>query len=490
MQQLMEKLDRLACPRLALMGDFMLDRYVYGDTERISPEAPVPVLRVTRKESRPGGAGSVAVNIQALGGQVECVGVIGGDDAGKELLDFLTASGAGTAHMVTLPDRQTILKQRMVGLAQGKHPQQMLRVDEEYVEPLGGPTQTALAAALRAAMGNCRLVALEDYGKGVFTDAATPGLISEVRSAGLGVLVDPAAIRDYRRYRGASVLIPNRAEAQFASGVKITDDASLQSCAEILLDAAAAEAVIIKLDKDGSYLARCDQPGVRIPTRQRAVYDTTGAGDAVLAMLGVALAEGCSLDDAVALANVAGGLEVERFGIVPVTRQEIADELRHMIGLRGGKVMDRHRLAQELARRRQRGERIVFTNGCFDLLHMGHVRYLQQARELGAALVVAINSDDSVRRLKGPSRPVCGQDERAEMLGALECVDYVTIFDEDTPIPLLELLRPELLVKGGATPVIVGRELVESYGGKAVNMELVEGLSTTQIINRIMNGGK
>ena len=206
-------------------------------------------------------------------------------------------------------------------------------------------------------------------------------------------------------------------------------------------------------------------------------------------MLALAMGAGCDLPGAVALANVAGGLAVERFGVVPVTRWEVIDELRSTVGLRGGKVVDRARLKDELARRRRRDQTVVFTNGCFDLLHVGHVRYLRQARELGTCLVVAINSDDSVRRLKGPGRPVIPADERAEMLGALECVDYVTIFDEDTPQALLGLLKPELLVKGGATPVVVGREIVEGYGGTVRTLELVDGLSTTDIINRVVNDG-
>ena len=467
----------------------MLDRYLYGDTERISPEAPVPVLRVVDRQSRPGGAGSVAAGIMALGGQVSCIGVIGQDAAGEELLGFLSAAGATTATLTRLPGRPTTVKQRLVGLAQHLHRQQMLRVDEEADGP---PPQAVLAtirASLRSVLPKCQAVALEDYDKGTLNDTTAPQLIADARSAKLPVIVDPARIRDYRRYRGANVITPNRLEAQLASGIEITDEESLARCAERLLLSADAEAVVITLDREGAYLGRRGQGGLRIRTRQRTVYDVAGAGDAVLAMLSVAIAEGCELPEAVALANVAGGLEIERFGVVAIRREEVVDELRRMIGLRGGKVLPRDRLAAEVSRRHGRGEVVVFTNGCFDLLHMGHVRYLQRARELGSCLIVAINSDDSVRRLKGPPRPVTGQDERAEMLGALECVDYVTIFDEDTPEPLLALLRPDVLAKGGTTPVIVGREFVESYGGKVLNVGLVEGLSTTEIINRILNGG-
>jgi len=249
---------------------------------------------------------------------------------------------------------------------------------------------------------------------------------------------------------------------------------------------AQAEAVVITLDREGAYLLTKDLAR-RIPTRPRAVYDGTGAGDEVLAMLATAVAEGCDYEQAVALANVAGGVEVERFGVVPIRRDELEDEMRRLIGLRGGKIVSRERLAEEVARRRGRGETIVFTNGCFDLLHMGHVRYLQEARELGSCLIVAINSDQSVRRLKGPSRPIIGQDERAEMLSAMECVDYVTIFHEDTPCALLELLRPDILAKGGTTSSVVGKEIVEGYGGKVLTLQRVEGLSTTEIIEQIID---
>ena len=488
MRHLMDVMERLGRPKVALIGDFMLDQYVFGDTERISPEAPVPVLRVVGRENRPGGAGSVAANLLALGARVACVGVLGQDAAAAELLSLLNTGGAQTSHVVRLPNRPTTLKQRLIGLAQHRHRQQMLRLDEESSEALPGAVQATLLSSLRSLLPECQALAIEDYDKGVLTDVHTPALIAAARSANVPVLVDPARIRDYSRYRGCTLLTPNRCEAELAGACRITDDDSLDRCAQQIIGCADCQAAVITLDREGAYLAVRGQRGRRVPTRQRSVYDVTGAGDAVLAMLAVAVAAGAGFDDAVALANVAGGLEVERFGVVPITRDEIVDELSHLLGLRGGKVLARARLLEEALRRRRRGERVVFTNGCFDLLHMGHVRYLQQARELGSCLVVAINSDDSVRRLKGPNRPVIGQDERAEMLGALECVDYVSVFDEDTPMALLELLRPEILVKGGTTPVIVGREFVEGYGGQVRNLELVAGLSTTELINRILAG--
>ncbi len=491
MQELIQKLERFGHPRVLLVGDFILDRYVYGDVERINPEAPVPVLRVVREESRVGGAGNVAAAAAALGATADCVGAIGSDPHGDELKAMLDKIGADTSAMVRLADRPTALKTRYVGLAQHRHAQQMLRVDQEQTQAISPQAQEPLLAAVRARVGSADIVVLEDYNKGVLSDELAARVIDIAGRAGKRVVVDPACIEDYSRYRGATVLKPNRYEAALASGVEIHDTASLQAAAAALLEKTAAQAVNISLDREGAFCCRRGQDGRRIPhQRPREVYDVTGAGDQAVAALAVALAEGLDYEQAEELANVAGGLEVEQFGFVPITRLQIVSELRRMVGLRGGKVLPRAALAEEIAARRAGGQTIAFTNGCFDLLHMGHVNYLQQARELGSCLIVAINSDSSVRRLKGKGRPVIGQVERAGMLAALECVDYVTVFDEDTPMELLELLRPDVLVKGGTTPMVVGRELVEGYGGKVTTMDLVAGLSTTEIINRITGNGK
>ena len=487
MQELIELVEGFGVPRVALVGDFMLDRYVYGDTERVSQEAPVPVLKVVRSESRTGGAGNVAAAIVALGGEVNCIGLIGDDAPGEELSRLLTEIGAGVSGLLGVSHRPTTVKTRYIGMAQHKNAQQILRVDEEVTEGLSDEAHQSVMQALRGCLPDCSTLALQDHDKGVFTDSNTPEMIAAAREGGCKVIVDPALLGDYGRYRGATLLTPNRFEAARATGIPISDSDSLERAGREILDTTEAEAVMITLDREGVFLLARGADGQRIPARPRPVYDGTGAGDAVLAMVAVALGEGCDYPDAAALANVAGGLEVERFGVVPIRREELIDEFRKVIGLRGGKVMLREKLAEELARRRANGETVVFTNGCFDLLHMGHLSFLREARELGSCLVVAINSDQSVRGVKGSGRPVIGQDERAEMLGALECIDYVIIFEEDTPIPLLELLRPDLLVKGGTTPVVVGRETVEGYGGKVRTLNLVEGLSTTRIIDRILS---
>jgi len=487
MHDLIELLEGFGSPRVVLVGDYMLDRYVYGDVERISPEAPVPVLKVVRSECRTGAAGNVARAIVALGGRVTCVGAIGQDPAGDQLSELLRSAGAETSSLMRLGDRPTTVKTRYVGLAQHKNPHQILRVDEERTDELSDEARRSIKAAVKSRLSEKPIIAFQDHDKGLLDESNAPGIIAEARKAGCVVVVDPAVIDDYRRYRGATLLTPNRYEASLAAGTPITDDASLENAARRILLSADADAVAVTLDMEGIFLLQRDSPGRRLSSRPREAYDGTGAGDEVLAAMAVALGAGCDFAQAAALANEAGGLEVERFGVVPVTRREIINEIRRTLGLRGSKLMERAALADELARRRAGGERVVFTNGCFDLLHMGHVRYLRAARELGSCLVVAVNSGRSVRELKGAGRPVIGQDERAEMLASLECVDYVTIFDEDTPIPLIELLRPELLVKGGSTPIVVGAEIVEAYGGKVMTLDLVAGASTTEIINRIVD---
>ena len=487
MHDLLERMEKFGSPRIALVGDFMLDRYVYGQADRLSQEAPVPVLRALRNEYMAGGAGNVASALQALGAQAVCIGLVGQDEAGDELKALLTRTGAQISTLVRLGKYGTTVKTRYVGLAQHRNPQQLLRVDTDDPAAVSDTVRGTLRAAVKNELKHCKTVVLQDYDKGALSETNAPQIIADARKAGAAVIVDPAPIRDYRRYAGATLVKPNRYEAQIASGISITDEASLEHAAKQLVLAAELDAVAISLDKDGLYLYTRDGHGRQFaPPRPLSVYDITGAGDVLMATLAVALAEGCDLAQAAALANIAGGLAVERFGAVPIRKDEMIEELRRLSGLRGRKVRTRKQLTDELARRRRSGQRIVFTNGVFDLLHMGHLRYLRQARQLGDCLVVAINSDASARRLKGPRRPVIGEDERSEMLGALECVDYVTVFDEDTPKALLELLTPEILVKGGSTDQIVGRDIVTRYGGQVRKLDLVAGLSTTDIINRVL----
>ncbi|MGE0481184.1 MAG: PfkB family carbohydrate kinase [Phycisphaerae bacterium] len=478
---------RFAERRVLLVGDFMLDRYVFGDAERISPEAPVPVLRVVERQDRVGGAGSVALNVVALGARVHCCGVLGADAFGERVAALLRAAGAAVDGLLRVNDRPTITKTRLVGLAEHRHRQQILRVDDELVRPLGAADHDALVAGVRAALPHADVVCLEDYAKGVLTPALCGLVIDLARQHGKPVLVDPPRDRHWDKYRGATLMTPNRAELEIGVGRPLAED-ELDSAAAELARRLALDGLVVTLGRDGARLVRADGGVQRFATRPRAVYDNTGAGDAVLAMMAVALAAGATWEQAVPLANIAGGLEVGKFGCVPITRDEVLAELNagHESSTRG-KVRSASEVVAELTARRQRGEKVVFTNGCFDILHPGHVDLLERAKSLGSLLVVGINSDASVRQQsKGDDRPIRRQEDRARMLAALMCVDFVVVFDEPDPVRLVEQLAPDVLVKGGDwAHWVAGRECVEARGGQVVLLKLVEGYSTTSELERI-----
>jgi len=490
-ERLIQIVESFRRQRVLLVGDLILDRYVYGDADRISPEAPVPVLTKRYQEERVGGAGSVAANLVTLGLKVTCAGVIGLDDAGHRVRALLEDLEVGTRGVLGVMDRPTTTKTRLIGLAQYRHRQQLMRLDEESVKPLAPDDYRRMRDVVSRFVPAVDVVCIEDYDKGVVTEEFCQHLIHLARQHGKPVLVDPARLPDYSKYRGATALTPNRTEFCLAARLQDTRLASIREAAAELADEYQIEALVVTLDREGALLRVAGENPVHIPTRPRSVYDNTGAGDAVLAMLAAARAAGANWEEATALANIAGGLEVEKFGCVPVAREEVLADLRLCDGTGGGKVRTIDELLPELALRRQRGETIVFTNGCFDLLHRGHVSYLARCRGLGKAVVVGLNSDASVRAQgKGDGRPVCNERERAEMLAALQYVDYVVLFDEPTPERLIRQVRPDVLVKGKdwADKGVVGREFVESYGGRVVLLDLVPGYSTTAMIERIREG--
>ena len=497
-RELVKTVEGLGRPRILVVGDLILDRYVFGDAERISPEAPIQVLRVDYEETRLGGAGAVVNNLRALGAEVDVFGVVGDDADGKELKGQLETIGAETEGILTTKDgRPTTRKTRFVGRAQHRIPQQVLRVDWEEPTDLDADDQSNLLTGFQQALTEHHpdAVLLSDYGKGVLTPALTQRFIEAVRAAEPGVpaIVDPLKSADYAKYRGATVLTPNREEAQVASGVPLAgDDPDALDRAAALVERIDLEALVITLDKAGAYLRlRGETCGALVPTRPRHVYDNAGAGDMVVSVLSLALAGGVDFRRAVGLANVAGGLEVEKFGVQPVTRQEIVLDLMGEARRRGDKVRTTEGLLADLSRHRARGETVAFTNGCFDLLHAGHIAYLDFAGQQGDVLVVGLNSDRSVRALKGPDRPVSPQDQRARVLSAFEAIDYIVVFDEDTPQRLIEAVRPDVLVKGEdwRDKGVVGREVVESYGGRVVLAPLVQGLSTSGLLDRIRGRG-
>ena len=485
--ELLRFVEHFAGRRVLLVGDFMLDRYVFGDAERISPEAPVPVLRVIERQDRVGGAGSVALNVAALGAEVCCFGLVGKDPFGERVKRLLSEAGVDVGGLTAVEDRPTITKSRLVGLAEHRHRQQILRVDDEIVRPPAPADGRALLAAVKKAVAHVDVVCLEDYAKGVLSPETCAGILDLAKGEGKPVLVDPARLGTWDKYAGATAITPNRAELELVVGRGLDDD-EIDAEAAALVAQLELQALVVTLGRDGARLIRRDGQARHFPTTPRAVYDNTGAGDAVLAMMAVATAAGAPLEQAVMLANVAGGLEVSKFGAVPITREEVVRELQRGHETGRGKIRSAAELAAELNARRQRGETVVFTNGCFDLLHPGHIDLLEQAKALGSVLVVGLNSDASICALeKADDRPIRRQDDRAHMLTALETVDYVVLFDEPDPGRLIEQLVPDVLVKGAdwTDKGVVGREFVESRGGRVVLLDLVAGYSTSAELERI-----
>lgn len=485
---LIELVEKLPGRTVVLVGDLMLDKYLYGDAERLSPEAPVPVLQFRREDARPGGAGQVAADLATLGAKVRVVSILGADDAGGQVRRLLGESGCDLSGVVEVAERPTTSKVRLVGLAQHRHPQQMMRLDYEDGTGIGAALAERVLAALSKALVGADALCLEDYNKGLLPPAVCKKVIELARAAGVPVFVDPAAIKDYSRYAGASVITPNGTETTLASGMKVTNEEEFKAAAEHFLETLNLEAVLLTLDKRGSYLATREGERRWLKTRERTVYDVSGAGDMVLAMVAAARASGADWAEAATLGNVAGGLEVERFGSVPVTRAEIIEELMMEARQHLGKQRTMKELLPELQRHRAAGKKIVFTNGCFDLIHLGHVKYFQFAKRQGDLLVVAVNTDSSIRRLKGEKRPIIGEADRIGVLEELESIDYLVRFDADTPVELIQAIAPDVLVKGAdyKKEQVVGWDVVEARGGCVALAPLVDGRSTSWVIERIL----
>ena len=477
-------------PRVLVVGDLMLDRYVWGETRRISGEGPIPILEVTTEESRAGGAGNVASNLAHLGARVTVCGVIGAqDDEGELIVRELKKLNVRCDGILTAPDRPTTLKTRFIGYVQSAHRgvQQMLRVDRESKEPIARETEEKLLAFIEEALPQQQCLVLTDYDKGLLTDRLLKRATEWAGRRGIPVITDPKLARPYSVYRGSTLLKPNRSEAQAATGIAIRDDESLRRAAEALIRMADLPYVLISLDRDGLYLAGQGIEGLKIPPRPKGdLVDISGAGDIIVSVVAWLLGCGVDVRDAAMLANVAAGVEVTKVGAVPVSRDEILNEL-----LGGGPQFKIHTVeaAAEAAREvRRRNGKVVWTNGCFDILHMGHYEYLKFSRQQGDFLIVGLNSDESVRRLKGPNRPITGEAERARLLAALDVVDALVIFEEDTPLQAIKVIRPDVIVKGGdyREDQVVGWEVVKSYGGKVVIAPFVKGFSTTDIVKRII----
>lgn len=461
--------------RVLVVGDVMLDRYWHGISHRISPEAPVPVVNVNQTEDRPGGAANVALNMSALGCRVSLVGVVGDDEAGQILRDSLAAAKVH-ADLQVSATKPTVTKLRVIS-----HHQQLLRMDFE--DPYGPEDSSDFIAKVTRLLPEADILVLSDYAKGSLHDCQ--GLIRLAREHGIPVVVDPKGA-DFSRYKNADVITPNFVEFEGIVGECETEEAVVCR-GQALIRELNLQALLVTRGEHGLSLLRPEQAELHLPARAREVFDVTGAGDTVIATLAAALAAGEPLPEATALANMAAGIVVGKLGTAIVS----AAELRHAIiadqGAQRGLVTEEQLLlAIEDARAAE--ERIVFTNGCFDIIHAGHVAYLEEARKQGDRLIVAVNSDASIRRLKGPGRPINTLDRRMAVLAGLEAVDWVVSFEEDTPERLLRRVKPDVLVKGGdyTEDQVVGAALVKAHGGTVRVLGFIENCSTTSIVNKIL----
>ncbi|MDJ0781181.1 MAG: bifunctional D-glycero-beta-D-manno-heptose-7-phosphate kinase/D-glycero-beta-D-manno-heptose 1-phosphate adenylyltransferase HldE [Desulfosarcinaceae bacterium] len=468
-----------------VVGDVMLDRYFWGEVTRISPEAPVPVVRVTQKSQALGGAGNVALNIAGLGANVQLLGVRGSDSQGDYLENLLGEHTLAHA-LIATDDLPTTTKTRILG--QG---QQLLRMDEEAPRQLAEATLADLKARIAEALPQAGAVILSDYGKGVFLGDLAAWIIAACRRRRLPVLVDPKG-SDWERYRGATAITPNTAEFQAVAGAASNEEGQLTAQAEAVRDRFDLQWLLVTRGSHGLSLMGMGQPSLHIRSRAQEVFDVSGAGDTVIATLAASLAAGATMPQAAEIANAAAGVVVAKVGTQAIQADELARALRMENKATATKIMDLQAAAILRQRWRAAGRQVVFTNGCFDILHVGHLQLLNAAAQLGDRLIVGVNSDASVKRLKGDSRPVTPDTQRMTLLAGLACVDMVVKFDTDTPLALIRKLSPDVLVKGGDyTPdTVVGRDIVEASGGRVAILPLVPGVSTTRVIERIAPNGR
>lgn len=485
------RLDAFSRARVAVIGDIMLDHYIHGSVRRISPEAPVPVVLVGGERHSAGGAANVAANAAALGASVSLTGLVGADPAAIHLRAALAAWPSVAFAPVASAERPTIVKTRLLG----GH-QQIARMDREAEGPCGLEDAGRLEAAAREAMTACDVAVLSDYGKGALGDNVLRAALAAARAAGIPVIVDPKRL-NFSDYASATILTPNRGELEAATGLPAVSDADAERAARRAMEASGAMILLTRSER-GMSLFRPGLPPLHMPTRARDVFDVSGAGDTVVAALAVALASGAPIEAAMHMANCAAGIVVGRVGTAVCTRGDLAEALRSERaaapepdtggGYHG--AVGRDAAARRRAEWRAAGLSVGFANGCFDLLHPGHVRLLAEAASRVDRLIVAINSDASVARLKGPSRPVQTDVSRAAVLAGLASVDLVTVFEEDTPLDLIRALMPDVLFKGAdyAGKEVVGRDVVEAAGGQVVLIDLVDGQSTSALVGRMRDG--
>ncbi len=466
-------------PEVLVVGDVMLDKYVWGEVERISPEAPVPVLRSARQSSQPGGAANVAMNLVGLGAQVTLLGFGGGDEE-QGILEPLLRDAGVKCSIVVCTGMPTTSKLRILA----GH-QQLMRLDCEARQVDFNGSRDRLLNAAIPAVQYAAVVVLSDYGKGVLNERVSRAIIDEARRLKVPVVVDPKGT-DFTRYRGATTICPNAKELAAVTGESSSELKWLLRAGQAMVAALNLQYMLVTLSEKGIAILRQDLV-VHVPAAARQVYDVSGAGDTVVAVIAAAVAAGVPVEASVQLANMAAGIVIGKVGTVPIQREELlgaltanarADSEEKVVGLDS--------LRGKVAAWRTHGQKIVLTNGCFDLLHVGHITLLEKARRMGDRLIVALNSDRSVRGLKGPGRPLVREQERAKILGAMAAVDAVVVFDEDTPLRVIEALRPDVLVKGGdyTEREVAGADELSGWGGRLELVPLVAGWSTTNLIGR------
>lgn len=479
--QLVPLVGALGGTRVLSVGDVMLDHFHYGAVERISPEAPIPVLRVEREDSMLGGAGNVLRNLRSLGAQARFVTVVGDDAAGKEVAKQITGQGVDDTPIVD-KSRRTSTKTRYIAGVQ-----QVLRADRETASPVSPKIEAKVIKAAQAAMKDCLAVVLSDYGKGVLTDGVIGAIVTEARKTKKPVIVDPKG-PGFGRYAGADLVTPNRRELAHATGLDTATDDAVAAAAKTLIAENGFAAVLATRSGAGMTAVTAEGEVTHLPAEAREVFDVSGAGDTVVAVAAAALAADIGLADAARLANVAAGIVVGKVGTAAAYAADVVHALHHQdLTTAEAKLLSTDQAADRIEVWRRAGQKIGFTNGCFDLLHPGHVSLLKQAKAACDRLIVGLNSDPSVTRLKGEGRPIQSEAARATVLASLESVDAVVIFADDTPIELIEAFRPEVLVKGADYELdgVVGAELVQGYGGEVMLVEIEPGHSTSATIARM-----
>jgi D-beta-D-heptose 7-phosphate kinase/D-beta-D-heptose 1-phosphate adenosyltransferase len=483
---LFDDLHKTKGRHLLCIGDVMLDNFIYGSIDRISPEAPIPVLLVSREKTMLGGAGNVVANIHDLGVQTTLLAIVGNDTSAAIIKDRLQEIKA-TENLVAVQGRATTVKNRFICGSQ-----QMLRVDNEVTTAIDKDAEDKIISLAEKAMGTVDAIILSDYKKGALTDRVVTEIIALAKKHNKPIIVDPKG-QDFARYKGATVITPNKKELEAATGMDAGTDEAVRAACMKIITTCGIQTVLATRGKDGMSLISADDAPLHIPANVREVFDVSGAGDTVVATFAAAVSAGVPLKNAALLANIAAGIVVGKTGTATARPEEIVKALEEGVAaktrdtFRKTKLVTAAAAAEQAERWRVKGAKVGFTNGTFDLLHPGHISSIQQAKAACDYLVVAINSDASVKRYKGPTRPVQDQAARATILSAMEIVDLVVIFDEDTPIELLKTIKPDVLVKGGQYKLeeVVGYDIVMGYGGKIVRADMEDGFSTTNTIQKM-----